>query len=1460
MQERYPIPKGLSGGQKIFKAGLIVTDKRQTVILVVSFFLFYLLYKQISRFLPITGTEAAIVFSPLVFAALLLAFLPIDGRHLDFWLGRKLRNAFAPAVYLYRRDPEATGRAGAYAAAAPKEEAAASPKANDQRAPNGSPNGGPARPHRSGGTPPTGSRRPAPGRAPKKGSGGKGAGSSGASKKRPKQPRSPEVLRDSVQRLLGIDGLMWPMLRLEDGTYVAVVEIEPVSLNLAGSEDRKRILQAAVGFYNKLDFPIVEMTRAREGNTADFTDDLKRVVVDVVEPEEQNLARFAADHLVFLDKVVDTYNVHERKSYFVLPYKPKEAPAKGRHNRGRFQRLLGFIGLRPTKKATQNLQREARDALHTLGARFDLVQDFCADAGAEANLLYGRKLLEFVRDQTSGEKQENRTKPSLFTPITLETGGYATLSDKNLKKRLLWAEEFRGAEDPAVGLGDLTFADKVAPDAIRVAPDWIRVGGRYHATLFCLKYGPDVGMGDLRTLLNVPGRIKVVKYVHPIAEHKAIKRAGTAWAELEAAARTADNGDLITENERNRSRQHAAVTLEELQSGKQRLFDVSLLVHCEADTREELMDLVDKTKKKLAGRRIEAKLSREESLEGFKSCLPLGKNHLESRYANTSLLTFPLSCFFLHGTHAIDHRDGVLLGVDSYSGGLVVLNTRRMTNPHMTIVGQSGSGKTATVKALTTRQRIRGHRIVVIDPVGDSRYGPVAKAMDGAYVPLGVGSKYRINPCDLGQNYMNISVFTGAADNMTPEEYEEARQAALEGALDGKCLMLTRLVDLMMADDGVGGAQMQSALTNAQRNDVERAWRELYADFGITNDPATHDRRPPIMRDFFKKIRTGRYGERLAEVSEGLYSWEEGGLRGVFSGHTNVDLSNKYLVLQIANVQGRAKAAIMYGVLEFLNAKLSDRSEPSNCYVDEFHSLLAYPMAAQFAQEMFRSGRARNNAMCAITQDIDEFLALTSGKVIFKQSATRLLLKQNRKTAEILSEFDILSDDQKDKLAGFKKGQGYLMVGENLVPILVTLSAAEKRLFNTDPEKDRELIEAASAAAAPRGLEDPLSVPHEIRDDAAAVARHLLSSSPREAHAQQDHLAGPSPHRRPDAAPGGAHPSRIPDGIPSGPPHGPAGASHRRRGFSELLFPAPKPGRPPVYAVVGEDAPHVAYNLAGLLSRALKDSGGAEDGPASRVLFVDAEGELTRLFLGPEGVPRPDRFLADEGGGGSGAARDGEGAGPFEDYALQAEGSRLAALACPEDMLAKADNALAALEAPAGGADDGLSGSTSPYACVVVACGGGEKDYYAEEWIEAADRVVAAGPVREDLEEDPGAGEAPGGGEGPLKAALFAEELRGRNGTLLAPTGPEAGEAMGRALVASRDPHRRTVHPLPARDASGPVPTGAFPAVDHPPTTAAFIPLAEDLLGSPRAAALAETSPQARQDAEPDTEPTRRPN
>lgn len=904
---RFPILKALSGSQKVFKLLGVGLDKRQGLIVLSSVFVYWLLYRQLSQVIALTTAQAIVLFAPLVLAALAIAFVRHDGYHLDWWIQIKTRNFLRPDVLLWKRSPRANASNASNAAvAAGRDDAPGTALESVLR------DGG-------------------PGASP-----GKEKGSRKEKQKRRSSGRaSGRPMRDSIQDALPTDRFFWEMLRTEDGTYVLVFEVEPVSLGLSGDAQKERVWDAMAQLYNRIDFPVVEISRSREGSVNRYTEGFKDRIRNLVGADEHRLARFARAHLGFLETIVPSYNVYDRTGYVVLPYRV-EAPNCSRKKR------------RPSERDAYDLQREAEAAYTVLSERAQTIFDAFTRVGARLRVLTDSELLAFLKDQTSGEATNPTDPPLLWEPVTLEVGsGYGKTSESRRTKLIAAAERARRNAPPALGIGDLTVSDRISPDAVRVHADYLRVGATYHASLFVYDFMPDVAFGDFQSLLHIPGRVKVVKYVKPLSQHRAVDILGSKVAELEAAEHTASDGNVISRQQRANARFSSDVALEELLTGQQRYLELSMLFHCEAGSREELGSLVQTVKTRLAGIRCEAKLAREQAWEGFLSALPLGVNHLARRYASKGFLTNALACIFIYGTYQVNHAKGILLGLNPMSGSLVVLDSRQLMNPHMVVLGTSGGGKTQTVKALSTRLRMRGNREVIIDPEGNSGYGRVARALDGAYVVFGIGSAAKFNPCAIHDDYLNLNLLASADEEA---DEKSARRQARASALDGKVLMLTRLVSLMISSESA-----TEGLSAGEQGLIDRIWGEVYTERGITDDPDTHANEPPTFRDFFRHLaRHAEVDDTLRLIRDKLYPWESGALKTVFDSQTNVDLDNKYLVLQVAGVKGRAKAAIMYALLDFLNGQLSNPEEPADCFIDEFWSLLKYPMAAEFAEELWR--------------------------------------------------------------------------------------------------------------------------------------------------------------------------------------------------------------------------------------------------------------------------------------------------------------------------------------------------------------------------------------------------------------------------------------------------------------------------------------------------------------------------
>ena len=890
-----------------------------------------------------------------------------------------------------------------------------------------------------------------------------------------KRPRDNEnggwrSMRDAIQRMLPAEEFYWEMLRCDDGTYAVVFSVIPKKLSMIGDTERMRVFRSAVELYNSLDFPWMEIVRSKEGSTARYTRRFRGTVAEMIPSEERKLRAFASEHAAYLDKELPGLSIFERKGYAVLYYNPatEKAKASGGAGFGPLDaafKLLGFggggksPGGRPSKRDARRRQQEAEAAYRVLSTRANSFYNGFLRMGCRIRALTDLEFVTYVLGQMTDWNEDSEHPPTLYEPVALEPGGYDEIPEERREKLIGEAEKFREEAPPALGIGDLV-ADKIAPDCVRIFPDHLRVDGRYHTTMFVSGWPDEVYFGMLSDLNRIEGRVKVVKFIDPRPKKEAQSILGSRWAALRASRSTAADGNVNAEQQREIAEYTYEQAASEVNSGRQRYLELSVLIHLEADNEERLYGMAQEVHDVLQGYRVDSQLAREQMWEGLLSSGPFGKNYLSDRYGTHGMLSRPTACLFSYGSQQIDHENGVFVGVDTRSNSTMTLDTRELVNPHGVILGQSGGGKSFVIKSLSTRFRMFGHRQIIIDPEGNSRYIRVARRVGGAYAVIAPGSKHKINPFDLHEDYMNLDLLEDIFGDEEEEEEtdaEEAYEAARAAALDGKAQELTRMVSLMaLTDDTSAGAV--GGLSGAEASFVERAIYEAYENVGITHDPETHDRPAPIFPEFWEILRGyAEENQLVSELMEKLWSWHSGSLSKIFDAPTNVDLSNRYLVFQISKVKDRQKAPVMHAILEFLNGVLSNRNEPSDCWIDEGWALLAFKMSAEFTETMYRSGRARDNGMWIASQAVNEFVESRQGNVILDLAATHMIFRhEHQKSARATASIHDLSEEETEELLSFQPGEGYLVVDQSRVPMEVLASEKEKELYNTNPR-----IEAA---------------------------------------------------------------------------------------------------------------------------------------------------------------------------------------------------------------------------------------------------------------------------------------------------------------------------------------------------------------------------------------------------------------
>lgn len=202
--------------------------------------------------------------------------------------------------------------------------------------------------------------------------------------------------------------------------------------------------------------------------------------------------------------------------------------------------------------------------------------------------------------------------------------------------------------------------------------------------------------------------------------------------------------------------------------------------------------------------------------------------------------------------------------------------------------------------------------------------------------------------------------------------------------------------------------------------------------------------------------------KRLANILNRLVH----GSAQTFSRQTNVDLDNKYTVLDISELTGDLLTVGMFVALDFVWDKAKEnRAVEKAIFIDECWKLIgagSNRLAAEYVLEIFKIIRGYGGSAVCATQDINDFFALEDGKYgkgIINNCKTKIVLNLEDDEAQRVQSIMRLSEAEVMEITHFERGNGLISTNNNNVTVEFKCSDLEKSLITTDRRELQELIE-----------------------------------------------------------------------------------------------------------------------------------------------------------------------------------------------------------------------------------------------------------------------------------------------------------------------------------------------------------------------------------------------------------------
>lgn len=629
--------------------------------------------------------------------------------------------------------------------------------------------------------------------------------------------------------------------------------------------------------------------------------------------------------------------------------------------------------------------------------------------------------------------------------------GSKNKTNQNIKSQPVNIKQNVSSNIKTLQKGMVSIPDIIAPSSIEVDFSTIRVGEKFCRSFFVVDYPRYVSPNWLQPLIDFDNQLDISMFVYPTSSSDVLSDLRRKIAEMEATIASEAEAGRVIDPKVSAALDDALALQAELAKGIERFFQFSLYVTISSESRQELEEATKRLLSTLSSILLLAKTATLQMEDGFKSTVPCGQDRM---YITRNMDTTSLASTFPFTSATLTQDKGVMYGINQQNGSLIIFDRYSLENANEVVLGKSGAGKSYLIKLEALRQFMFGTEIIIVDPEGE--YKNLAQTMGGEYLSFTQSSPIKINPFDLSGLY------------------EEG-----ENELGLKILSLHGLLRIVMGQ-----------LDSAQDAVLDRALIETYSQKGITPDPATQTKEPPLMEDLYKTL-VGMEDPAAQELALRLEKFIKGSLSGIFNQQSNFDLKNPLTVFSIRELEEELRPIAMHIILDFVWTKVRKNLKKRLLILDEAWYMMKYPDSASFVYSIAKRARKYYLGLTTVTQDVEDFLSTDYGKAVLTNSSLQMLLKQGTAEVDIVSKTFYLSEGEKELLLSADIGEGLFFAGQNHVAMKVIAAPFEHEIITSNPVEvqalERQKTQATDNPPAPQPAVNN-STPNNQPTDAALPA------------------------------------------------------------------------------------------------------------------------------------------------------------------------------------------------------------------------------------------------------------------------------------------------------------------------------------------------------------------------------------
>lgn len=810
-----------------------------------------------------------------------------------------------------------------------------------------------------------------------------------------KKVKKPEKL-EFVQDFIPVKSLQHGIIETTDGRYIRILEIEPINFMLRSGEEQFNIISSFASWLKISPMRLQFKSITRKADS----DKHVAMIHEELEAEESEECRHLGEGYIRLIKDVGSREALTRRFFLIFQYEEIR-----RGDGDDFSQIYGMM---------QTAEQNAR--AYFLQCGNTILQPKDPDE-ATAEILY----MFFNRRSCVDEPFSSRVNR-----VVVDT---------------------MAAKDKVIGVDSIPpirMAHFLSPRGIDLTHhNYVVMDGLYYSFLFIKGNGYPgmVRAGWMSALINAGDGIDIdvqlrrenrSKTIDKVAQRIRLNR-----TKLKSMQDTSTDYEELTN-----SIQAGYFIKNGIANNNEDLFYMSVFVTVSAKGYEELMWRKQQIVDMLKSMDMYVSDCRFQQEAALRSVMPFLKIEpsLEKK-SKRNVLTSGAASAYMFTSFEMSDDTGVLLGINRHNNSLCIVdlfNTKKNKNANLNLLGTSGAGKTFTMQLLALRMRMRGIQCFILAPIKGHEFRRACKKIGGEFIKIAPGSPHCINIMEIRHTI---------SPEMELIDYSE-----MDSMLARKIQQLMTFFSLLIPD-----------MSNEEEQMLDEALIQTYAKFGITHDNDSlyvsrsvsppKMKKMPIIGDLHEELLKNPMTKRIAIIISRFVT----GSAQSFNQQTNVDLSNKYIVLDLSELKGKLLPVGMFIALDYVwDTVKADRTKKKAIMIDEIWQLIGASsnrMAAEFCLTIFKTIRGFGGAAVSATQDLSDFFGLEDGKygrAIINNSKNKIILNLEPDEAKYVQEVLKLTKTEIRSVTRFERGEALVCSNNNKVPVVIKASKEEQEMITTD--------------------------------------------------------------------------------------------------------------------------------------------------------------------------------------------------------------------------------------------------------------------------------------------------------------------------------------------------------------------------------------------------------------------------